>query len=160
MAKIKCRHATEQDLMLYFNWANDKVVRNNAISKGTIPLESHKKWFANQLQRPLTRMYIFERDNKPFGQVRFDIENHSAIIDFSIDENYRGKGLGSKMLSIALETFRKDDRGSFIKIEGLVKSSNIPSAKVFQKLKFEFNRQEIINGEQYKVFVLEDLTKT
>ena len=157
MTKITHRKANEEDVMLYFNWANDVAVRQNAISTEPILLENHQKWFFSRLERLSTSMYIFEKENTVFGQVRFDIEGDSAIIDYSIDKKYRGQGLGSKILELAIDIFKKEFTGDYKNITGTVKESNIPSAKVFERLDFELKARQTSKGEVYKIFVL---TKT
>ena len=44
------RKATEDDMMLYFNWANDFSVRINSYQSELIPLENHKKWFNSEIK--------------------------------------------------------------------------------------------------------------
>lgn len=154
MVNFSYRVATEEDVMLYFNWANDSMVRQNAISTEPIQLEGHKKWFASRIKRPSTVMYVFEIESTPFGQVRFDIEDAKAFIDYSIDEKFRGKGLGVKMLKSSIVALKKENRTDFAKIVGVVKKSNIPSTKVFERLGFTEDRKDIIDNTEYIIFSL------
>ena len=43
------RLANEDDLLTYFEWANDKDVRANAINQDPILLEIHTKWFLSRI---------------------------------------------------------------------------------------------------------------
>ena len=43
--QFKVKNATDEDMELYWVWANDKKVRNNAINKEHIPWDNHVEWF-------------------------------------------------------------------------------------------------------------------
>jgi len=150
---ISYRRAKETDLLLYLKWANDQEVRRNAISTAPIPMESHKTWFQSKLGSVNSFMYIFEQKGIPFGQVRFDIETNTAAIDYSIDKNFRGQGLGKRMLQLGIEGFLKEKVTLFPnQIIGIVKIENIYSAKIFKKLAFVEEKIVRIKGNQCFLF--------
>lgn len=152
MEKLRVRRATIEDLLLYFNWANDASVRQNAINQEMIHLENHTKWFESRVNSEKSFLYVFEQDEIPVGQVRFDINEDVAEIDYSVDENFRGKGLGKKILSLGIGRFNnvKPEK----EIIGIVKYDNIPSSKVFEKLGFSINEDKIIGRETYRSYSL------
>lgn len=154
MSNITIRRAVAEDLMRYFNWANDERVRQNAISTDYIQLERHKSWFEKKLHNKDTFMYVFEIKKEPFGQVRFDVEDKIAFIDYSIAINFRGKKLGKKMLEMAIIFFSKKAENKCQKIVGIVKKSNIPSKKIFRNLGFDLQKESIIKEEVYKFYQL------
>lgn len=146
---INIRKANENDLVLYFDWANDKTVRNNAISTKSISFSEHQRWFFEKLQNPSTFMYLFNIDDAPFGQVRFDIEDMKTFIDYSVKKSFRGKGLGFSMLQLGIKTFIKDIESILVQeIIGVVKTTNLPSCRVFEKLNFEVSKE----NNNYKTF--------
>lgn len=149
---IVLRRAMLNDMKLYFEWANDELVRKNAISSDPIIWENHKNWFSSRILKPDTAMYVFESRDTPFGQVRFDIKDRGATIDYSIDQLFRGKGLGKEMLRKGIETFIEEYYEMCDEIVGVVKVGNIPSAKVFQALDFSLKKNKTIHGEDYFVF--------
>lgn len=151
---IAIRLAKENDAMQYFVWANSKMVRENAINTALIDLPTHLVWFAEKLRSPYSKLYYFSVNENPLGQVRFDKQNNLAVIDYSIDENYRGKGLGRKMLYMAMGNYLKllDKDKKNIIFSARVKENNIASKKIFQQLGFKLKGNEIINNHNYYCF--------
>mgnify|MGYP001548003329 CR=1 FL=1 len=106
--KIKFRKAKLEDAQLYFNWANDKIVRQNSFNTSEIGYELHVKWFTAKLNSPDCFFYLFTDENdEPIGQVRIDKTNEEIVIGISIDEKQRGKGFGVSMLNQATEDYLK-----------------------------------------------------
>jgi RimJ/RimL family protein N-acetyltransferase len=119
------------DAKLFFEWANDKAVRSNSLNVETILWEEHLKWFKNKLQSQ-SKIYLLLKDMIPVGQIRFDLIDKFWIVDYSIDEKFRGKGLGKIIVELAIKKFNEGDI-----IKAIVKYDNVSSLKVFQKLGFE-----------------------
>ena len=159
MTNFICRNANEGDVILYFDWVNEKSVRQNSVSIEPILLKDHKKWFLDRIKRSTTAMYVFELKDIPFGQVRFDIDGTTAFIDYSIDKNFRGKGLGAKILQKGIDTFLNKNSTNIKEIIGLVKNNNTPSAKVFSGLGFDIKEKKIVDSINYIVFVLKNNIK-
>lgn len=150
----KIRKANNKDLIQYFNWANDTNVRENSFSPEKIEVEDHIKWFLEKLKDKSCFMYVFEIDDAPIGQVRFDISESIAQIDYSISELERGGGLGVRMLNQALERFVFEAKAFKVEcIHGIVKLSNIGSIKTFEKLGFKRKKPVRIEGSECSLFV-------
>ena len=67
--KISYRKSNEEDLLLYFNWANDSSVRENSYQTKRIDFEDHQKWYLNKIKDPNCLMLIFENHlGFPIGQ--------------------------------------------------------------------------------------------
>ena len=145
---LKFRNVIEADVKLLFDWANDFEVRANAINSQPISWEGHQKWFQNRLNSPTSKIFIFQLNEYPIGQVRFEFENNVWLIDYSIDKQHRGKGLGKLMLKEILNHFKPIEP-----IMAYVKIGNIGSAKVFDYLGFKKNEfVEINNNNNYQIF--------
>jgi len=128
------RKATESDLAIVFNWANEPETRRQSHNSKPITLEAHTSWFLKKIRDPATLMYIFEYKKIPVALVRFDV-GHEAIISYSIDVNFRGRGWGYAVLEWALRAFQQEyDRA--IKIIGYVKHENKNSNAIFKNLGF------------------------
>ena len=147
------RKATEADMMLYFDWANDETVRKNSINTSKINFDDHVKWFTTKLASADSIFLIFLNEEKELGQLRLetDHQNRELVINFSIDSNFRGKGFGTEIL---FETYR-----FYTGLEinypliGFVKQDNGASAAAF--LKAGFTKLEglfKINNEEYLKF--------
>jgi len=129
------RPATEADLLLYYEWANDLDVRAGSFGTEPIPLEQHRAWFARKLESASVLMLVLEAP-EPVGQVRFEVTNDVAMIGFSLAARARGRGLGSYLLrngSHCLHTRFPNVRIA----RGLVKANNVASRRAFEAAGFQ-----------------------
>lgn len=124
------REANSNDLELLYYWVNDDAVRASAFSTGKITPEEHKKWFAQLLEREDCKQYIFMEDGEPIGQVRININEECAEIDYSICEDKRCKGYGKEMLAMLTEQV-KQDYPQVQQLVAKVKPDNLASQRVF-----------------------------
>lgn len=134
---IKCRKAELKDIDTYFLWANNESVRKNAINSEIIDYNDHIKWFKLKINNSQSFLYIFEQGNSAIGQVRFDKSDSYYIVDYSVDENFRGKGYGTVILKLGLEQLLNDCKNNkHLKIKAQVKRNNKASCKVFENFNF------------------------
>lgn len=139
---LKLREADLSDCKLLFKWANDPIVRENALDTNVIHWENHQRWFQAKLLSSYTHILILENDQN-LGQIRFDKYPDEDIwqIDYSIESRFRGLGLGKELIRKGL-IFMKQHYPNAI-IVAKVKTVNIPSIKIFAQLGFDSKR---ING--------------
>ena len=130
------RRANIDDMMLFFDWVNEKTVRQNSFSTNIINIDNHKAWFEKSLKNKDRYIYVLMKDDLPLGQIRFDVSNEEAEIDYSIDRSYRNKGLGNLIISLGIEQISKDCK-RVKKIVARVKETNVYSQKCFLKNGFE-----------------------
>jgi RimJ/RimL family protein N-acetyltransferase len=88
----------------------------------------------------LNYFYIFEYKNTPVAQLRFDT-GEEAVISYSIDKKYRGRGWGTLVLQSGIELFR-DECQETIPVVGYIKAGNENSHRVFKGLGFKQSRSE------------------
>jgi RimJ/RimL family protein N-acetyltransferase len=136
---ISFRKASENDMMLYFNWTNEPSVRENSYQSELISLEKHQNWFYNKINDETCFMVVFENHiGIPIGQVRIQKKDeNTALIGISNDANHRGKGYASQMIQIASDEFLKHN--SNFCISAYIKIENIASKKAFEKAKYELD---------------------
>ena len=91
--------ASEKDCDLLFYWANDTEVRKNSFKNDKILYEDHVKWFNSKIHSDKCIIFILYFNEMPAGQVRLDMENGTGIISYSVDKDFRGKGLSIIMLN-------------------------------------------------------------
>ena len=133
---LSIRSIVADDKELLFRWANDERVRRSAIHSEPIPWSNHEQWFDRKLDDIECRIYIILEQEHPVGQVRFDLNAESEVwIDYSIDREMRGQGLGRSLLRVAMERLC-EDLPSVKAFVGEVKMENIASNKVFVGLGF------------------------
>lgn len=149
------REAVKEDMELLYEWANDLEVRRNAFHTEQIAYDTHKTWFENVLKDSDILQYILIDENRKemdenicgteeIGQIRLSLDKEKALISYSIAKNRRGKGYGSKMVSMVEEKIRETKKGITICV-AQVKYENIASAKVFQKCGYtEYRKPQYI----------------
>ena len=131
------------DINLIYEWANEKVVRENAFNQNQISYDEHETWFYGKLSSDNVLFYIFYIDETPIGQIRVDIENRKGMIDYSIDSRHRGKGYGTLILEhLIKETELKEKKVKLL--IGDVKLGNMSSRKAFEKAGFKGTAMEDI----------------
>jgi RimJ/RimL family protein N-acetyltransferase len=96
------------------------------------------------------KIFILERSGIPAGQVRFDFNDNQYIVDYSVEEGSRGKGLGKLMLERGMDRI---GRASF---KAVVKSENVSSIVIFESLNFREIGNYVDNYIEYKVFQLDN----
>jgi RimJ/RimL family protein N-acetyltransferase len=148
--KLTVREAVEEDLQLYYIWANDPEVRASSFHSDPISPEDHGKWFIGRLRDPDCSMYVFEMDDKAAGQVRIEKQG-KAIISISIDKQFRGKGLSSLMLEQAVQLFKKENDQT---IFAYIKPGNQASIHSFTKAGFRFSGTDRVNNIECEVYTI------
>ena len=134
---------TEKDLMPVFNLSNLSSVRAVSFNSEKIELENHKKWFASKLDDENTIMLKAEVGEDFAGQVRLSFEGDSAVIGVSVDEQFRGKGIASKLLQTAIAV--ANERSVKV-IEAYIKPENAASTGLFEKNGFVYEDQTEVSG--------------
>jgi len=136
------RDADYSDMNILYEWANDAETRVNAFNTELIQFDNHKKWLKEKLDSKNTLIYIYHYGKENIGQIRFDIENDTAVIDYTIAPSMRKQGNGYKMMLLA-ENKIKFEHPEIKILIGKVKKENIASQNVFRKLNFnEINQND------------------
>ncbi len=147
---LKSRKAVKSDCKIYFEWTNDKSVREQSFNSDEVLFENHEKWFLNKIEDKSCSMLIFQNnEDENIGQVRIQkIENNRAIIGVSVANEFRGKGFSSTIIEIASRNFLNQNPD--FEISAFIKEENIGSKKAFENANFEF--KEKINYENFLSF--------
>ena len=153
---LTMRQANENDMLLYFTWANDEQVRKNSFNQAAIEWETHKKWFEEKLHSPEILLLVAQLQEKPIGQIRFEKRDKDVFeIDFSIDAAQRGKGYGSDILKTGVAELLQKKTG-VKRIVGRVKKENVASSRAFQQAGFKQEPSDA-NQKEINLFVFENL---
>jgi RimJ/RimL family protein N-acetyltransferase len=129
--KLSLREADVEDSKLLFNWANEINVRRNSINQEPIIWENHLKWFTKKLNDSETKFLILTSEGNLLGQIRIDLIDCYWNIDYSIDNEFRGKGLGKEIVRQLINKFKS------YKFKATVKKTNKASINVFVNLGFK-----------------------
>jgi len=133
ISKIQLRPASEEDSVLYYNWANDPEVRKSAFKTATIPWATHRAWFSNKLQDLNSHLFVLEAGGLPVGQIRFDKDADEASIDYSLDVIVRGRGWGQRLVALGSDLMQKIEP---VRLRAEVKAGNETSSSVFLRMGF------------------------
>lgn len=149
--RLQFRMATSDDCMLYFNWANDSEVRSASFNSEVIKYDNHCKWFYGKLASGSCKFYLFlDLENHPVGQVRIENLSDETIIGISVDAEFRGKGISTKMLKQSTDDYlTKVDN---TKIVAYIKEDNLASYKSFTAAGFAESQKLQVSGiSSYKL---------
>jgi UDP-2,4-diacetamido-2,4,6-trideoxy-beta-L-altropyranose hydrolase len=151
---LQVRPARWEDVELLWRWANDPTVRANSFHPDLIPLDDHMEWYKDKLASSDTHFWIIEHDQVPVAQIRYDrVHRTEAKISFSVARDHRGRGIGTKTVTLTFEMACKELGAKHIK--GIVFSSNKASQRAFIKAGFRNVGQERVSGKPCHVFVRE-----
>ena len=145
----RLREAAEEDMMLYFDWANDPVVRQNSFQTAPIDLATHEAWFRRKVTEETCLLYVLTDGTMDYGQVRGQVDDGKIEIGYSIAKEHRGKGLARIMLKLFEEKckelslcdkVKKDkpmETDFRMRLYAEVKKENPISGKVFEGLGYQ-----------------------
>jgi len=134
--RINLRPVKKSDCKLFWQWANDPVVRGFSFSPGLIDWDEHKRWFSHKMSD--TDCYLFIAENEKgnsIGQIRFHVRNGIAEVSYSLDAGSRGMGLGSELVNQGIKSLMNYFEAP-LTIQGKVKKENLASNMIFSKLGF------------------------
>ncbi|MEP6681998.1 MAG: UDP-2,4-diacetamido-2,4,6-trideoxy-beta-L-altropyranose hydrolase [Parafilimonas sp.] len=135
---LKFYRAKHEDAGLLFEWINDPEVRAQSLSTNIITYDEHTKWFEKKLADKNCYLYIAYNKNLPAGMIRFDLYDTECAISYLVNKSERGKGIGLLIINYGIEQFKKDSHfKGFIKVNAVVKKTNKPSLKIFERSGFE-----------------------
>jgi UDP-2,4-diacetamido-2,4,6-trideoxy-beta-L-altropyranose hydrolase len=134
--EVLVRPATHDDAELLYRWANDPSVRAASFSSEPLPWETHVRWLEGKLDDPGGLLFIgCLADDRPLGQVRFDLDGAAATISVSLDRELRGAGQGRKLIAAGCEEVFRTTPVRLIRAR--IKPENAASARAFQAAGFE-----------------------
>ncbi len=124
------RAASEADMDILFEWANEPSVRKNSFSTKEVSYGEHVNWFHKLMENPNARQYIYMYEGKKTGQIRMTVSGKTAEIGYSVCKDKRGQGHGRSILKLICGQVKQD----FPQVEellGKVKPGNTASREAF-----------------------------
>ncbi len=151
--ELVLRPAREEDCRLIWEWANDSDARAASFSSKRVPWDRHIKWFTSKINDTHCLFYVVtDCENRPIGQIRFDIEGDNATVSISLDRQARGKGYASKVIRMGSQ--KAFDSLGVRCIQAYIKPNNQASLRAFMKAGFKNHGHTRINGHDAVRFVL------
>lgn len=130
--EIHIRRAQADDSDAIHAWRNAASVRETARNPDPIPLEAHRRWFAEVMQSEQTLLLVGERRGTAIGIVRFDCGD-AATAEVSIYLTPDGRaGDGSRLL-LAAEGWLAAERPDMRRIQAKIMPGNRRSHALFAR---------------------------
>tara|TARA_B100000989_G_C19395036_1_gene407418 strand:+ start:161 stop:619 length:459 start_codon:yes stop_codon:yes gene_type:complete len=117
---------------ILYKWYNLKSVLKNSTKGKKFSFKDHSAWFSKQLLSENIIKVIY-MDNIPIGVIRLEKQNFTFLLSYMISPKFRRKGFALNAIHKFLKNFKSK---KVKKIVAIVKKDNIPSIKIFTKLKF------------------------
>jgi spore coat polysaccharide biosynthesis predicted glycosyltransferase SpsG/RimJ/RimL family protein N-acetyltransferase len=137
--EVRLRDVRLDDADLLFTWFNEPSTRRNSNDRGTVEWSEHVAWLEQGVASQSRRHYLMELGGLPVGQIRFDESSGMNSLSYSIDKDFRARGLGSRIVDLGVRRLRET---SPLPIRAVVRRENGPSLRIFQKLGFESDRDD------------------
>jgi RimJ/RimL family protein N-acetyltransferase len=132
---INLRKVEKQDVDITYEWANNSIIRRYSLTQSVITQESHRNWFFAKLSDVNCYYFIAEKNNKPIGTFRLDIDSKgSGYISYLVDPKYHGEGFGGEILRRCVRFARENPK--IINVVGEVMHENQASIRAFENLGF------------------------
>ena len=129
------RLANSSDSGDIFGWRNDPASRSMFLNTGEVALNDHQNWFDKSLLDINRTLFVGVLDGQKIGVCRFDFDpsNETVVISINLNPELRGKKLSAAFLEKAIQKYREKNKSLIL---ALIKRTNIPSIKIFQKCGF------------------------
>lgn len=145
--RISIRPAEMGDSHFVLSLRNAEDSVRLSISGKSISAEEHEAWFSRSLESKNTKIFIGEFADsaveKPVSaaSVRFDrSDSEMWVVSIAVFESYRGQGIGSSTLRLAMVAM-ESDLGSENNFIAHVHHTNESSIRLFNSLGFVLQRR-------------------
>jgi len=98
---LKVRRALPGDCRNVFEWRNDPSIRAVSQHPAELGWPEHERWFAGVLANPDRFLLIGERDGRPVGVVRFDLDGEECEVSIYLVPGTHAAGTGRALLGVA-----------------------------------------------------------
>jgi UDP-2,4-diacetamido-2,4,6-trideoxy-beta-L-altropyranose hydrolase len=152
-ADLNLRPVRAEDCRQIWEWANDPDARAVSIEQQEIPWADHMKWFSSRVNSPSCFFYIAANSNeKPIGQIRFDVVGSEAVLSVSLAKESRGRGYGAPLIVGGAQRCFADSHVTLIR--AFVKPTNESSLRAFEKSDFVPTESVEFRGQTMRQFIL------
>jgi RimJ/RimL family protein N-acetyltransferase len=147
---LALREATLADAALLRGWRNDPTTREASRHTAEVSEQEHAEWLERVLDDPNRLLLVAEEAGRPVGQLRLDREDDRWEISVSLDEQARGRGLGTALIDAGVEQLAGRG-GKFV--EAWVRTGNEVSVRSFRRAGFEAAPE--LGGAEFTVLTRE-----
>jgi UDP-2,4-diacetamido-2,4,6-trideoxy-beta-L-altropyranose hydrolase len=155
---LQIRRASTADGTRLWELANDPTVRASAFSTASIPWEDHVAWFESKMQTATCHILIGEVEGAIAGQVRVDERpDGEGEFDVSVAREFRGAGVGSRLIDLAVEEIFASTAMS--RINAYILPQNAGSQRAFENAGFRRTGEERVKGQRALHYVRDKATE-
>lgn len=130
------RPVVAEDCATLYQWANEPETRAVSFCQAPISWEEHCQWFAERLVDPEhVFLLAIDSEGKALGQVRFAVIAQEALISVGLGQNYRGAGLGSRLIRLASKKIKAAQ--GLTRILAHIRPENNKSLQAFSRAGFQ-----------------------
>jgi len=144
---IILRPATLEDARLLLMWRNDPLTRQNSIQSKPITWKKHLQWLKDATNSESIEIYIAERCGIPVGTIRFEQQQNSVELSWTVSPEHRGKGIGKHMVSLSIQQISKP-------ITAKIKPTNLASIAIARHI----GMKQISSSDGMLYFILSPAT--
>ena len=143
---IFLRKAEPKDSDVVLSWRNDPEAIRQSVSGSAVESAVHQQWFKRALESSKFLVLIAEAKLEgaftPIGMCRFDSVKPSVFsVSINVGPDFRGKGVGGIVLRSAI-SFLREEVDEPLEIQAIVRQSNSPSLRLFEKTGFSVFGEE------------------
>lgn len=143
ISKLQLREATMADSQTLYSWRNDEQTRLASINTQVISRQQHEAWLSNSLKSNKRKIYIACLNNLDVATVRYDLEDNTYWLSWTVAPEYRQQGIGTQVVAALCQQITGT-------IMARVRSDNLGSCKIA-----EANGMKLLKQEQgIKIYLL------
>ncbi|KAF5056949.1 hypothetical protein DSECCO2_361990 [anaerobic digester metagenome] len=151
---LSLKPVTNGDIHNIYKLSNEHYIRGISLNSKEIEFNEHEIWFKNKLSDDNCLFLVAKVNGNFVGQIRFDIDDDTAVVSISLVKTYRGMGMGLNIIKTALKIL-KTEKKNVKSVIANVKSDNVSSKRFFLKVNFNFLGEKIIKKQKVCQFIYE-----
>lgn len=152
---ITVRPATGDDAERLLAWANDPLTRSAGFHPSPIDLPTHRRWLAERLASPSSRLYVGLEDDRPVGQVRLEADAVGRVeVGLSVAPDARGRGVGRALLQAGIAAGQADQTLRAEVFVARIRPDNAASLALFSGVGFRPVGTDVVAGMRCLVYEL------
>jgi UDP-2,4-diacetamido-2,4,6-trideoxy-beta-L-altropyranose hydrolase len=105
---LSLRRAQLEDCRAVYAWRNDEQTRRFSHDSSYIPYADHERWYIRALANPNRILLIGEAEGRSVGVLCCDLEQSKATVSIYLAPEWRGHGLGARLLRAGSEWMRRN----------------------------------------------------